>query len=146
MYDRDSGPAVANFGFSLPACETKTITFTDSSTVPAGVGVINIRTWDFGDGTPPVIRTNNAPFTHTFASAGNYLVKLIVTTAGGCNSLVKEKWVNVKPQPLASFRFTDTACLPNALIQFGINPALQTVLKTLSCTPGILETRQRISQ
>lgn len=111
-------PPVANFGFSLPACETKTITFTDSSSVPASAGALVTWTWDFGDGTPLVIRTNNSAFTHTYAAAGAYLVKLFVTTAGGCNSLYREKWVNVKPQPLANFSFTDTACLPNARIQF----------------------------
>lgn len=108
----------ANFGFSAPLCETKVVTFRDSSTVPAGVGALTTWTWDFGDGTPIVVRNTNTPFTHIFASAGIYPVKLVVTTAGGCNSVVKEKILNVKPQPFADFRYTDTACLPNAIIQF----------------------------
>ena len=109
-------PPAANFGFSNPACETKTITFSDSSNAPAGT--ITTWTWDFADGTPPVVRNINTPFTHTFATAGTYPVKLLVTTNNGCNSLVKIKDVIVNPQPLARFSFTDTACLPDALIQF----------------------------
>ena len=107
---------VANFGFSVPTCETKNITFTDSSSAP--VGAITTWTWDFGDGTPPEIRNTRAPFVHVFASAGTYNVKLMVTTDDGCNSIIAPKDVLVHPQPVASFTFTDTACLPFANIQF----------------------------
>lgn len=111
-------PPVANFGYSIPTCETKQVTFTDSSSVPAAVGPIRVWTWDFDDGTPILVRNTNTAFTHVFAAAGVYRVKLYVTTAGGCNSIVKEKIVTVNPQPFVNFSFTDTACLPNARIQF----------------------------
>jgi gliding motility-associated-like protein len=107
---------IANFGFSRPACETKAITFTDSCSAP--VGNITTWTWNFDDGTPPLVRNTNTPFTHVFASASTYNVTLMVTTNNGCNSTVVPKQVIVHPQPLASFTFTDTACLPNAVIQF----------------------------
>lgn len=109
-------PPVANFGFSIPTCETKNVRFTDSCSAP--VGTITTWTWDFADGTPLVVRNTNTQFTHVFANAGTYPVKLIVTTDDGCNSIVKIKDVLVNPQPLASFTFTDTACLPNAQIAF----------------------------
>ena len=109
-------PPVANFGFAAPYCEQRNITFRDSSSAP--VGTITTWTWDFADGTPVLIRSTNTPFTHVFASAGDYDVKLIVTTDDGCNSSVRIKQVHVNPQPLARFNFTDTACLPFALIQF----------------------------
>ena len=107
---------VANFGFGSPACETKTLKFTDSST--STVGTLVTRTWDFDDGSAPVIRTDALPFTHTFANAGTYHVKLFVTTSDGCNSLVKDREVIIHPQPKPNFSFTDTACLPNAVITF----------------------------
>lgn len=109
-------PPIANFGFSTPRCETKTVTFRDSSSAP--VGSIASWTWNFGDGTPPVIRTDNQPFTHVFTTAGTYAVQLLVTTNGGCNSAIRIKDVLIHPQPVPNFRFTDTACLPFAQIQF----------------------------
>lgn len=109
-------PPIANFGYSRPACETKTVTFTDSCNAP--VGVIGTWTWNFADGTPPLIRNDATPFTHTFANAGTYDVTLMVTTTYGCNSTVKHISVVIHPLPVVDFTFTDTACLPNALIQF----------------------------
>ena len=107
---------VANFGFGAPACQNKTLQFTDSSAT--AVGTLTTWTWDFGDGTPPVIRTNATPFTHTFANADTYFVKLFVTTSDGCLSIVKQKTILIAPTPRPNFTFADTACLPNALIKF----------------------------
>ena len=59
----------------------------------------------FWRGTPPVIRTNNAPFTHTFASAGNYLVKLIVTTAGWFETAREGKMGQWETSAIAKFPF-----------------------------------------
>lgn len=109
-------PPLAKFGFSKPTCETKTVTFSDSSSAP--IGALTTWTWDFGDGTPIVVKTSRLPFTHTFAAAGTYDVKLIVTTNKGCNSLQRTIPVKVNPLPQVSFTFSDTACLPHAFIQF----------------------------
>ena len=107
---------VADFSFSAPDCETKAVTFTDASTNT--VGALTTWTWDFGDGTPLVIRNNNAPFTHIFAVAGTYNVKLFVTTSNGCNSTVKQLPVVVKPQPKPNFTFPSSVCLPNVTVPF----------------------------
>ena len=107
---------VAKFGYGNPACERKTLLFSDSSF--STVGNITTRTWDFADGSLPVVRNDATPFTHTFANAGTYQVKLFVTTSDGCNSLVKQQAVVIAPEPRTRFSFTDTACLPNAVIQF----------------------------
>lgn len=107
---------VANFGFGKPACEKNTLLFSDSSLAP--VGTITTWTWDFADGTAPVIRNNATAFTHTFNQAGDYLVKLYVTTNHGCNSIVKAKLVHINPLPKPSFTFPDTACLPASKMQF----------------------------
>ncbi len=107
---------VANFGYSSPTCEQHTVTFRDSST--AAVGTLVTWSWNFGDGTPVLVRNVNTPFTHVFAIAGDYDVKLMVTTDDGCNSILKTKTVHVNPQPLSQFTYTDTACLPDAVIRF----------------------------
>ncbi len=109
-------PPLANFGFSAPACEGHTLTFSDTSLAP--VGSLTTWSWNFSDGTPVLIRNSNSLFTHVFATAGNYNVHLLVTTNQGCNSIDKVKDVLINPQPLAKFSFTDTACLPIAVINF----------------------------
>ena len=107
---------VAKFGFGNPACEKQTLLFTDTSSTT--VGTLTTWTWDFGDGTLPEIRNNADPFTHTFAAAGTYQVKLFVTTSDGCKSVVKQRDVEIAPLPKPNFSFADTSCLPNATIQF----------------------------
>jgi len=107
---------VAKFGYGSPACETKTLLFSDTSSTT--VGTLTTWTWDFDDGTGIVVRNTPESFTHTFATAGTYHVKLFVTTSDGCNSLVKERDVVIAPQPKPNFTFTDTTCLPNALVSF----------------------------
>jgi gliding motility-associated-like protein len=107
---------IANFGYSRPTCETQNISFTDSS--HSNAGTIGTWTWNFGDGSGPVIKNNALPVTHAYAAAGTYDVTLLVTTTYGCNSLLKHLSVLVTPLPVVNFSFTDTACLPNALIQF----------------------------
>jgi gliding motility-associated-like protein len=111
-------PPTANFGFSSPACEGKAITFTDTSRTSVNSGPLATWTWNFNDGTTNLIRTTSTPFTHVFSNYGMYNVSLMVTTAGGCNSINRVKEVFVNPQPLSKFTFTDTACLPNAKIDF----------------------------
>jgi gliding motility-associated-like protein len=108
-------PPIADFGISNPTCERKTITFTDSST--SSVGTLTNWDWNFGDATSNSSNNSN-PVTHTYTSAGTYPVTLIVTTNEGCKSLLAQLSNTVYPEPLASFRFSDTACLPNATIRF----------------------------
>ena len=109
-------PPLANFGFNQPVCIGSDVIFTDSSSIPNGN--IGSWTWDFGDGTPFVTQTNNNPINHIYNISGAYPVKLTVTSVTGCNSLVKEKNVYISPQPVPGFTHSDTACLPNALVQF----------------------------
>ena len=109
-------PPLPNFGFTLPVCETRSITVTDSCSSSAGT--ITNWLWNLGDGTASFVRTNNTAFTHTYASAGSFDITLKLVTSDGCISIVKTKQILVNPQPKAQFTFTDTACLPNAFIQF----------------------------
>ena len=109
-------PPLANFGFSTPDCERVAITFSDSSLNI--VGTLTTWTWDFGDGTPVQVNNNNLPFTHTFNNYGIYNVSLSVTTSNGCVSVVKQRPVDVRPQPKPNFTIPASVCLPYAVVIF----------------------------
>ncbi|RYE20999.1 MAG: PKD domain-containing protein, partial [Sphingobacteriales bacterium] len=90
-------PAAA---FSAAAtCLDSALSFTDQSTLSSGS--ITSRAWSFGDGNTSAA-TNP---THKYASAGNYTVKLVVTTSNGCKDSVS-KSVTVYPLPKPAFTFT----------------------------------------
>ncbi|TDH25496.1 PKD domain-containing protein [Segetibacter sp. 3557_3] len=56
--------------------------------------------WDFGDGFTSTLATPN----HTYTTAGDFTVKLRITTAPGCvDSLVQVKAVQVGHKPLTAF-------------------------------------------
>ncbi len=80
---------LANFTVSAPLCPNVPVAFTDMSTVTGGA-VINQWTWDFGDGSPPVIviAPNPPNQTHTYTAPGTYNATLLVQTTTGCGSLV----------------------------------------------------------
>ncbi len=107
----------AKFGAALPYCAGKPITFTDSSTVSGGATLAKWY-WDFGDGTPVVIATSNAPQMHTYASAGTYTATLKVETTTGCQSLVYSQLINVRVNPLAAFNLVGNICMPQGTATF----------------------------
>ncbi len=106
---------VPAFSFSSPDCETQAITFTDQSTTAEGN--ITKWVWDYGDGSAVDTRTNNQAFAHTFATAGTYTVKLMVTTDKGCFSSSISHVVVVHPHPIIDFTLPDV-CLVNSVAQF----------------------------
>jgi gliding motility-associated-like protein len=110
-------PATANFGVSQPRCEKNSISFTDSSLIPAASGSIVNRSWNFGDGTPVVNSASAAPVLHTFTAPGNYPVTLTITSSNGC-IVNKQLPVSASPLPVPNFSFPASACLPNASITF----------------------------
>ncbi|MCW3091269.1 MAG: hypothetical protein JWP81_2338 [Ferruginibacter sp.] len=109
-------PPLADFTFTLPACETKAISFTSTSTSTAGT--LTNYLWDFGDGTPLVLKNSPVAFAHVFTVAANYTVKLKVTTSNGCISTAKQLVVSVKPQPQPNFTIPASVCLPAAAVTF----------------------------
>jgi gliding motility-associated-like protein len=113
-----SDPPVANFTPGGPYCAGKVINFDDQSTIPAP-GAINKWTWNFGDGSPVVVVTapGNPDQTHTYATAGSYIVTLQVETAAGCQSTVYSFPVEIKANPVANFN-QPSACLPAGTAQF----------------------------
>ena len=107
-------PPLANFTVASPACETKAVTFTGMATTP--VGTITAYTWNFGDGTPIIVKNLAAPFTHIYAAAGSYSVTLNVTTSNGCTSAAKQLLLTVSHLPSPAFNFPASACLPAAAV------------------------------
>lgn len=108
-------PPLAKFGVAAPFCVGKALTFADSST-SAGSPIVKWF-WSFGDGTPQVIATTNAPQTHTYTTTGTFTVTLKVEVASGCQSAVFSRPVTISPNPVASFTFGD-ACLPPGTMQY----------------------------
>lgn len=106
---------VARFGIASTNCVGKAITFTDSSTVVGST--LNKWYWDFGDGSPVMAATSNAPQSHTFAAAGTYVITLKAESVVGCQSPAFSKTLTVSPNPVAAFGFGN-ACLPAGAMQF----------------------------
>lgn len=113
---------VADFTTVAPACESKQVIFRDASS--SQDGTITTWTWNFGDGTAPVILNTNADVPHTFANAGNYTVSLTVTTNNGCNSLIRQSPVVIAPLPRPAFSFPASVCLPAATVNFTNNSTI----------------------
>ena len=85
---------VASFQGDSAACTGQVLNFFDFST-PAPAN----RMWYFQGGTPPT-STSPSPAV-TYASPGNYDVKLVVSNAAGQDSLTKSSFVTVTTAPIA---------------------------------------------
>ena len=110
-------PPQAKFGAGVPYCVGKPVTFTDSSTASGGA-LLAKWYWDFGDGSPQVIATSNAPQIHTYSSTGTYTATLKVETTSGCQSFAFTKQINISISPVASFNLNGNICLPQGTATF----------------------------
>jgi gliding motility-associated-like protein len=91
---------VADFTMVLPGCVTRSATFNDGS-VPNAGNLVK-WTWNFGDGSPPVV-TTGGPVTHTYSNVQGFPVSLQVETDKGCVSTITTKNVVINPLPVAEF-------------------------------------------
>ncbi len=114
-------PPVAKFGITYPLCVNQSVTVSDSSSTLNGT--IVKWTWNFGDGSAPVVVTSNASQTHSYAAAGNYIITLKVENSTGCQSLVYSMPVTVAVNPAADYTFGN-ACLPSGQMQFTNNSSI----------------------
>jgi gliding motility-associated-like protein len=73
-------------------CERKPLTLTSNAT---GISTWN---WDLGNGTSSTV----PPFSHSYSTANTYTIKLVVSTAAGCNSLPVTQNVTINPRPAIS--------------------------------------------
>lgn len=67
--------------------------------------------WDLGDGNTSTVENP----THLYANPGRYLVSLYVEGLGKCNSSI-EKYINVLPNPVASFDIPTSSCQFNPVL------------------------------
>jgi gliding motility-associated-like protein len=94
----------ANFSSAATICTKVPITFTDAS---VGNGkIISKWQWDFGDGNLSSVQNP----THTFATAGDYIVKLMVEGETGCLSDVFSQTVHVIELPKVNFKYSSPSC------------------------------------
>ncbi len=105
----DNNPIVMFSASSVSGCSPLSTTFTDNSfTDPA-----SIYYWTFGDNSFSILQ-NPAK---TYTDAGQYTVKLIVSSPNGCiDSLIKTNYITVLASPTADFDHSP-ACV-NTLIDF----------------------------
>lgn len=106
----------AQFTISPVHCQDSLITFSDQSNVVGGT--LAKWTWNFGDNITTTM-TNGNPVTHAYSNPGNYTVGLVVETAFGCKSVVKEWPVTVHPKPVVDFSLPGAVCLPAGTANFG---------------------------
>ena len=85
--------------------------FTNNSTITSGsVSYV----WNFGDGNTSTVTSP----TKTYATAGTYYVKLVVTSNNGCLDSITQA-VSVNPKPSATFTINNnTQCLTGNAFQF----------------------------
>ena len=93
---------VAAFGGDTSACAGKSVTFYDYS-APAPTA----RLWSFQGGTPATSTAANP--TVTYANAGTYDVKLVVSNAAGIDSVLLTNYITIVTAPLAAVSMTVSA-------------------------------------
>jgi len=114
-YIRVNGPVAAYAATNTAGCTGLITSFTDNSTTD-GVNALRSWRWDFGDGT---IQTFTAPpFQHTYTTAGDYSVKLVVTDASGCSDSITQSNIIHVTDPVPDFVSPDTLSCPNATVRF----------------------------
>lgn len=94
------------------ACLGTPITFTNTS---ESFAPINSVWWDFGDNSTS---TQLNPPPHTYATAGDYEVKLVITGLDGCISDTLRKTISIGDYPVAAFEVFDTcAMIPPRIVE-----------------------------
>jgi PKD repeat protein len=90
----------------------------DASSSTANGGTIIEYTWNFGDNSP-IIKTANAEITHTYVTAGKYLVTLNVTDSEGLWSTTTKPITVYAPYgPTAAFTYYPLEPFIGAFITF----------------------------
>ncbi|MFT3945455.1 MAG: PKD domain-containing protein [Agriterribacter sp.] len=98
----------------LPPCESLRYRFANTSVAPAGKPFkADSFTWDFGDGSSPVLAGLDS-ITHEFPAPGTYNVSLILTDTNYCNGPDTFKIVmRVAPNVKARFETNPDGCAPH---------------------------------
>ena len=110
--DNRATPAFTTTKLS-PPCDTFRYRFNNTTVAPPGIPFRSQSfTWDFGDGSQPLI-TGSGPVFHTYKNQGTYVVKLTINDTAFCNS--PETTVDtifVAANVKAAFKAPATGCAP----------------------------------
>ena len=95
----------ADFSASpVSGCSPMVIQFTDLSK-----GNPTQWRWDLGNGVITSLKNPSA----TYFSPGTYNIKLVIKNASGADSITKQKYIIVHPNPVVDFALSDsTGCYP----------------------------------
>lgn len=99
-------PPVALFS-STSVCLNTATNFSSTSTSSV-TDPINTWDWNYGDGT---FNGSTSSPAHTYTTAGNYTVTLIVTTVQGCKDTINNP-ITVFGIPVANYTFPAQGCAP----------------------------------
>lgn len=105
---------VAAFSLDGPFCQNRDLNIQNSSTTATGT-LVRWR-WEMGNGQV-FDKTTGASFTYAYPEAGTYIIKLVVTTATGCQSDTARQTITVGKVPLPGFQLPDV-CLNDAFAEF----------------------------
>lgn len=100
----------AYFTLGTASCQGIPVFFNDSSFTQNNQ--IGTWIWNFGDGTADsVISAPNIPdLWYTYHANGDFTVSLTVIDTSGCYSETFYRYFDVRPNPVANFIYSDTAC------------------------------------
>lgn len=124
QYLQINGPTAGFAATDTTGCKGLQTTFTDASANDGSHRIVAWN-WNFGDSTSLTQLSNN-PIRHTYATAGNFDVRLQVTDQAGCSDVlqipafIKTSFAN------ASFNTIDTLSCPGASISFNNTSTAQT--------------------
>ena len=100
----------AFFQLGTASCQNVPVFFNDSSYTE--FNEIGTWIWSFGDGTADSIITapSSPDIWYTYHTNGDFTVSLTVIDTSGCYSETFYQYFEVRPQPIAGFTYSDTAC------------------------------------
>ncbi len=101
-------PIAADFTADT-VCVGQATKFTDLSTFLAEEGEITDWAWTFGDPTAVSNTSTDQSPSHTFTTAGDFTVELVITDVSGCTSSI-EKNIMVRELPLSTITAPTEAC------------------------------------
>ncbi len=109
-------PVVNTFTTIGNKCHNNAVTFHNTYTNGDGMVVKWIYNW--GDGTANTITTTSADVTHVYTTVNTFTATLTLETGYGCKNVPFPLTVVVNPLPVTLYSFTNSVCLPNAVITF----------------------------
>ena len=100
----------ANFSIQTVSCSKQEILFTDETTLAGNT--VKSYLWDFGDGSTSVLKN---PI-HSYATSGNYNIKLVVKTESNCEVTTTKNKV-IFGSPLIDFEDPEACVNDNVTFQ-----------------------------